>query len=197
VSQIRLNATMTQNVVTYTVVVTVDNHDGRLIPYLTANLEFEVAKKKDVLLVPAAALRWQPRPEQVHPDDREAAASLLGRDDRKSDSRGPGGPRPEGASGGAARPAGPPTGDAPRGGPPRKPAAGARQGAIWIADGDYVRPVAVKVGSTDGARTEVTGDNIGEGMSVVIGEAKKVVAAGDKTVNPFQPNFFGRRRGGG
>src|SRR5439155_12372317 len=72
VSQIRLNAQMTQNVVTYTVVVTVDNDDGRLIPYLTANLQFEVDRKKDVLVVPTAALRWQPRPDLIHPDDRKA-----------------------------------------------------------------------------------------------------------------------------
>ena len=39
VAQIRLNATMTQNVVTYTVVVTTDNPDGKLLPYLTANLQ--------------------------------------------------------------------------------------------------------------------------------------------------------------
>jgi HlyD family secretion protein len=40
VAQIRLNATMTQNVVTYTVVVVTDNLDGKLLPYLTANLQF-------------------------------------------------------------------------------------------------------------------------------------------------------------
>ena len=56
----RLNATMNQNVVTYTVVVSVDNEDRKLSPYLTTNLTFIVADKKDVLLVPNAALRWQP-----------------------------------------------------------------------------------------------------------------------------------------
>ncbi len=61
VTQIRLNATMTQNVVTYTVVVTTDNASGRLLPYLTANLNFEVEAKEQVLLVPTSALRFQPR----------------------------------------------------------------------------------------------------------------------------------------
>src|SRR6266478_6358396 len=50
--QIRLNATMTQNVVTYTVVVETDNSDGKLLPYMTANLQFEVNKRQNVLLVP-------------------------------------------------------------------------------------------------------------------------------------------------
>ena len=66
----RLNATMNQNVVTYTVVVSVDNKDGVLRPYLTANLTFVVADKADALLVPNAALRWQPVADQIAPDIR-------------------------------------------------------------------------------------------------------------------------------
>ncbi len=46
VGKIRLNATMTQNVVTYTVEVNTDNSGGELIPYLTANLKFIVSRKK-------------------------------------------------------------------------------------------------------------------------------------------------------
>ena len=63
-SQVRLNATMTQNVVTYTVVVTTDNPDGKLLPYMTANVQFEVDRRNNALLVPNAALRWEP-PEDV------------------------------------------------------------------------------------------------------------------------------------
>jgi HlyD family secretion protein len=71
VGKIRLNATMTQNVVTYTVEINTDNSDGRLIPYLTANLKFTVAERKNVLLVPNAALRWTPIPEQISPSFRQ------------------------------------------------------------------------------------------------------------------------------
>jgi len=85
VSQIRLNANMTQNVVTYTVVVTTDNTSGRLLPYMTANVKFEVAKRNKVLLVPSAALRWKPQPNQVVADAREAFA--------KSSKRRGGGPQ--------------------------------------------------------------------------------------------------------
>ncbi len=60
VEQVRLNATMTQNVVTYTVVVTTNNPGGKLLPYLTANLKFEVGRRSNCLLVPNSALRWQP-----------------------------------------------------------------------------------------------------------------------------------------
>ncbi|MGC3972051.1 MAG: efflux RND transporter periplasmic adaptor subunit [Pirellulales bacterium] len=63
VGQIRLNAQMTQNVVTYTVVVNADNSSGKLLPYLTANLQFEVTKRSGALLVPnsAPALEAAPR----------------------------------------------------------------------------------------------------------------------------------------
>lgn len=78
VSQIRLNASMTQNVVTYTVVVNADNADGRLRPYLTANLQFEVARRADALLVPSSALRWKPKPEQVATAHRAAVPGSTG-----------------------------------------------------------------------------------------------------------------------
>jgi HlyD family secretion protein len=74
VSQIRLNANMTQNVVTYTVVVDTDNANGKLLPYLTANVQFEVSNHPNVLEVPNAALRWRPRADQVAPDVREKFA---------------------------------------------------------------------------------------------------------------------------
>lgn len=65
VSKIRLNAAMTQNVVTYTVEVSTDNPDGRLLPYLTANVRFLIQEKQGVLLVPNAALRYSPSPERI------------------------------------------------------------------------------------------------------------------------------------
>ncbi len=68
VRKIRLNATMTQNVVTFTVEVETDNSSGKLLPYLTANANFEVAKKSDALMVPNAALRFIPQPSEVAPD---------------------------------------------------------------------------------------------------------------------------------
>jgi HlyD family secretion protein len=65
VTQIRLNAKMEQNIVTYTVIVTTDNSNLRLLPYLTADVKFQVAKREKVLLVPNSALRYKPRPELI------------------------------------------------------------------------------------------------------------------------------------
>jgi HlyD family secretion protein len=76
VGKVRLNATMTQNVVTYTVVVSTDNSDGRLLPYLTANAQFEIGRRQNVLTVPNAALRWWPLPGQVASSFRKEFAAM-------------------------------------------------------------------------------------------------------------------------
>ncbi len=60
VGKVRLNASMTQNVVTYTVEIATDNSDGRLLPYLTANVQFQLLQVGNVLQTPNAALRWSP-----------------------------------------------------------------------------------------------------------------------------------------
>ena len=65
VVQIRKDAQMTQNVVVFTVVLAFDNSDLKLMPYMTANLRFEIDTRKDVFLVPNSALRWKPTPELV------------------------------------------------------------------------------------------------------------------------------------
>ena len=78
VGKVRLNATMTQNVVTYTVEVITDNSDGKLMPYLTANVKFLLATRQNVLLVPNAALRWFPQPDQIAPAFRDQYAGNEG-----------------------------------------------------------------------------------------------------------------------
>jgi HlyD family secretion protein len=73
VNKVRLNATMTQNVVTYTVVVNTDNSSGKLLPYLTANVNFIVGERHHVFVVPNAALRWTPEPQEIVRQFRKTA----------------------------------------------------------------------------------------------------------------------------
>ncbi len=61
IAQIRLNATVSQNVVTYPVIIVVPNPDEKLRPKMTANVTIEVAKVEDVLRVANAALRFKPQ----------------------------------------------------------------------------------------------------------------------------------------
>ncbi|MDP1680170.1 MAG: efflux RND transporter periplasmic adaptor subunit [Burkholderiales bacterium] len=65
VKQIRLNPTVQQNVVTYNVVVGVDNSEGQLLPGMTAHVKIAVADRKQVLRVSNATLRFKPEaPEE-------------------------------------------------------------------------------------------------------------------------------------
>ncbi len=100
VGKVRLNATMTQNVVTYTVEVITDNSDGKLLPYLTANAKFMVSNRPNVLLVPNAALRWIPQAEQVAPGSARSRRRELLR------SEGPPVPKPLPKPSGGSQPGG-------------------------------------------------------------------------------------------
>jgi len=165
VGKVRLNANMTQNVVTYTVEVITDNSSGKLLPYLTANIQFELSNSKGVLLVPNAALRWSPRPEQVAAEYREAAAeSKSGNGNHENGHKSSSNHNIEAASG--------------NGG----------QGVVWVQQGNYVRPIKVRVGPSDGTMTEVEGKDLQEGLQVVFGEQQQ--AAGAKTTNPFTPQMM-------
>jgi HlyD family secretion protein len=65
VQQVRLSATNTNNVITYPVVVAVDNTDLVLLPGMTANAQIEVSRRDGVLRVPNAALRFRPPDDAV------------------------------------------------------------------------------------------------------------------------------------
>ncbi len=190
VGKVRLNAMMTQNVVTYTVEVVTDNSSGRLLPYLTANVKFEVNRRDNVLTVPNVALRWMPGSEQIAPDARaemEASpTSAPSEEGGRSRLRGAG-----------SAPATEPTGG--RGG--RAGSQGARmgRGTLWVSDGNYVRPIRVRTGITDGIDTEVQGDQLQEGTQVIVGEVVAQQSSGATPGqfgggSPFAPQI---RRGGG
>jgi len=167
VGKIRLNASMTQNVVTYTVEIITDNSSGRLLPYLTANIEFELNRLNNVLLVPNAALRWTPSLDQVAPAFREAFESLFA---RKQSS--------DGGQIGSAR--------------ALTPEDGRDRRVLCLLDGEHVKPVSVKAGQSDGALTVVEGEGLEEGLQVVTG-LQTQVRDENKGSNPFTPQFM---RGG-
>jgi len=158
VRKIRLNASMTQNVVSYIVEVTTDNSSGRLLPYLTANVQFEIDQRTNVLLVPGAALRWIPRPGEVDSAYREiaeqAALRTSGQHVTTQSTR-------------------------------RDPGNKHHEGMVWVHHGRHVYPVIVSIGLTDGLMTEVQGEEVKEGLEVVVGKKQQQVS--DLTASPFTP----------
>ena len=166
VGKMRLNATMTQNVVTYTVEVVTDNSDGKLLPYLTANVKFIVSNRTEVLLVPNTALRWTPTAEQL--------------------AEGGGGKAGKGRSGEGA------AGQAP---PARAGQEEANRGTVWVPAGTLVKAIPVRLGMSDGTMTEVQSEHLKEGTTVVVGEQPKEAGPTAATSSPFTPQFF-RSSGG-
>ncbi|WP_306533647.1 efflux RND transporter periplasmic adaptor subunit [Geobacter sp.] len=78
VAQVRNAPVVTQNVVTYVVVITVANPDLKLKPGMTANVAIEVGRKDNVLKVPKAALRYKPRSDKEESDEPRATGRPAG-----------------------------------------------------------------------------------------------------------------------
>jgi HlyD family secretion protein len=190
VNKVRLNATMTQNVVTYTVEVNTDNADGRLLPYLTANVNFLAGEATNALLVLNSALRWHPRNDLIAPEFRQPRNGAGGASEGARASRNPGAPaKGPGASSGGGRQGG------ERGGGWQE-AVSSQTGVLWVEAGNFVRPLPVTLGLTDGTWTEVQGEGLAEGTSAVTGIVSAETAAAESApgANPFVPQF-GQRRG--
>jgi HlyD family secretion protein len=145
VSQIRLNASLAQNVVMYGVVVDVDNSEGKLLPYMTAKLQFEVARRPGAILVPNQALRWRPIWSDISPSAR-AGLTPSAADASQADS----------------------------GMDESEPKVEVGSPTLWrVASDGLVRPIAVKVGLTDGMVTEITGGELEPGDAVVVGATRQ------------------------
>jgi len=163
VSQIRLNATVNQNVVTYPVIIAVDNPDEKLRPSMTANITIDVATDHDVLRIPNAALRFKPSPSEAGAPGAAAGAQRAG-----------------GEAGGAGRAGGAGTGTPGAGAPPRPTLAGSlpRTGrresgpTVYLLQPDgTLKPARIHPGITDGQYTEIRPDDLKVGDVVVTGLA--------------------------
>jgi HlyD family secretion protein len=80
VKQIRLNPTIQSNVVTYDVVVSVENPEQKLLPGMTAYVNIVVAERKEVLTVPNAALRFRPAEQAKGAGQKPVAGEKKKRD---------------------------------------------------------------------------------------------------------------------
>ena len=148
VSQMRMNATTVQNVVTYDTIVTFDNPDLKLFPGMTAYVTIPVATVENVVKVPNTALRFEP---PLAADDLRALYAQHGID-----------PATLGTKAGAS--------DTPlRAGP--QPTA-----AIWRMRAGGIEPVVVSLGITDHAYTEVK--SIGKGELKIDDDVVTAVVGG-------------------
>lgn len=142
INRVAYGSTKTDNVVTYTTTLNVDNADLSLRPGMTAAATIVAREAKDVLVVPNTALRFSP----ASANGAAAAASSGGSILSKMMPRPPSNAKPKTA------------GTDRRGGGPRQ---------IWVLQDGQPVAVQVKTGISDGRNTEVSGEELKEGMAVI------------------------------
>lgn len=144
VKQIRLNPVTTSNVVSYNVVISVDNSDNILLPGMTAYVNIVFAKHDNVLLVPNAALRFKPKLDEAAGNvNMKAGADASGR----------------GNGNGSKRKS-----------VQTQAVDGLGRGKVFVLHDGKPQLRQVKVGITDGKLTEIISDELKLGDKVIVGE---------------------------
>jgi HlyD family secretion protein len=193
ISEIRLNPQTVQNVVTYSVILSIENPELKLKPGMTANITVTVDQRGNVLKVPNAALRYTPagsRREDLR-SERSAATAVSEGD-------------PEETFPPAQRAEAVPSRLAPgqKWDPSQKIKFSApkrnlrRPGVVFVLDAQQkAQPRKVVLGITDGSATEVISGEIKPGDFVIIGDNLQSAQAPAAATPP--PFLGGLGRGGG
>ena len=146
VKQIRLNPVTTSNVVSYNVVISVDNPDQILLPGMTAYVSIVFARHDNVMLVPNAALRYKPKAE-----NGADGAGKPANGDRGNQGAGKGGRRKSAEA---------------------VNAGGLGHGKVYVLQDGKPQLREVKVGITDGKLTEIISDALKPGDQIITGNAQ-------------------------
>jgi HlyD family secretion protein len=188
VAQVRNAAQTVQNVVTYVVVLDVDNSELLLRPGMTANVRVEVARRDGALLLPNAALRFKPR---------LGGASGTGASDPRSGA-------PAGGRAGGKREGGQNGGqnDDKNGGRRRgegtEPEAGT-PATVYVSGAEGAQPMPIRIGISDGMSTEIL-SGLDEGAEVITDVMRSASGSGGAPAGgmgaPRPAGGGGMRRGG-
>lgn len=157
VSQIRLNATVNQNVVTYPVIIEVPNDEEQLRPTMTANVVIEVSKVADVIRIPNASLRF--RPETAKGSGPESPGTAGGRSVERRALEAGAAPR---GMAGASRAFDMASARGPR---------DRGTQTVYRMKGTELEPIEIRTGITDGRFTQVVEGELEPGDILVVGAA--------------------------
>ena len=183
VKQVRLQSAIQENVVTYTAVVGVDNTDGRLLPGMTATVEFLIETVDDVMKVPNAALRFRPNEQMMLELRERMQAQRAAAGDSAAASGAPG----------AAAPGRPATGGWASAGGGQGFGGSSDRAMLWYLDEEgNLSVLRARTGITDGSQTEISGRGIEEGMQVIAGVT--VIEEEGGLQNPFTRQESGDMR---
>ena len=155
VRQVRLNPTTQQNVVTYNVVIAVDNPDKVLMPGMTAYVNITLAQRDEVLLVPNAALRFRPSAGET------GIKNKRGSEKTGTGKLGTGKP-------GSDKAGGKDKGDA------------SVMATVYVLENGQPKPMRIGIGITDNRMTEVVSGELKEGAAVIV-EDRQLPAKNSKS----------------
>ncbi|MCA9075537.1 MAG: efflux RND transporter periplasmic adaptor subunit [Planctomycetaceae bacterium] len=154
IAQIRLSPTETQTVITYPVVVSAPNPDLKLLPGMTADITFPIAKRTNVVKIPNTALRYYPQNRaHVRTEDHEILDGTekveTDNDDQQTEEEPPASERAKADSNRNRR-------------------------HVWVEEDGKLRAIAVVFGISDYKFTELVEGELKTGQELVVGlESKK------------------------
>jgi len=184
IAEMRLNPVNVQNVVTYNVVINVDNPEQKLKPGMTANLTVTIDERNNVLKVPNSALRFTPQDAtgQGQNQAQNQAQSQRGRRQQQ------GGDNASGAAQGG--------GGENRFAPASAPVLPGQIRVVWVL-GQNGKPERrrITVGLSDGSSTEVVDGDLKEGEMVITGQTLSSSAAKSSSTQSNPPGFGNAPRG--
>lgn len=200
IEQLRLNPVNVQNVVTYNVVIDVDNPEQKLKPGMTANLTITIDERNNVLKVPNSALRFTPTDasgQRIRSTDsagNSGGQAGVQRGQRADSANSSASPSQQTAPSG--QPAGTQSGGQSNFAPPSAPVLAGQTRVVWVLGQDgKLQSRRIKVGLTDGASTEVVEGNLTEGELAVISQTISSAARTQSNTNAA-PGFGGAPRTG-
>jgi HlyD family secretion protein len=203
IQEMRLNPVNVQNVVTYNVVINVNNPEQTLKPGMTANLTITIDERNNVLKVPNSALRFRPQDANGNSQRGGGGNAAGGQGQGRRGQRGNNAAGGNGAAntggganaGGNGNPAGNGRGDS-NFAPASAPVLPGQTRIVWVMGQDgKPQPRRIKVGLSDGASTEVVEGNLNEGEMVITGQT--VTGSENSSSQSRPPGFGNAPRGGG
>ena len=205
VDEVRIAPITVSNVVTYDVVIRVDNTGMKLKPGMTANVSIIVASKDKVLKIPNSALRFKPSEKEVSAakadvpkSDISGAGTQNGKtprtfnkeNGRSSDGRGRNGRRFADGAQRPSRSADEPDAESSGTGHASSGITVPRKYTVWVLEDGKPRQVIITVGISDGSFTEVVSGDLGEGLQVITGSSSKTGSKNNAGQSGAPPRFF-------
>lgn len=184
IQEMRLNPVNVQNVVTYNVVINVNNPEQTLKPGMTANLTITIDERNSVLKAPNSALRFRPQnANNQSGNSGNGNATSQGQGRRRQQGDGASRANDGGDSSFA---------------PASAPVLPGQTRVVWVLGQDgKPQPRRIKVGLSDGAATEVVEGNLNEGDMVITGQTVSGSGSATSTQQNRPPGFGNAPRVGG